>query len=70
MSVDGPWENLPTRGLASEECVRAGGHCWYTYEVLTLGSDQYTGQRCKHCPATRSGTPRDPYDWTYPDGQP
>jgi hypothetical protein len=67
----GPWENVPERVLSPENCVRHGGHCWYDDQRLMRGDGvQEVGQRCKHCPATRSGKSRDPYEWTYPDGQP
>lgn len=67
-----------TRGgpLTTEECVAAGGHCWvddYGGAVLTdavLGGASHKSQQCKHCPATRTGVSRSPWEWTYPEGQP
>lgn len=60
----------PHARMSAEDCVEHGGHCWQrTGETLASNPPQ-TPQRCKHCPATRIGTPREAMDWRYPDGQP
>lgn len=57
--------------LSPADCVRHGGHCWYNTQQYMQGNGvTMIGQACKHCRATRSGVSRDPYEWTYPEGQP
>ena len=66
----GHW-HVPKTPLTSAACVEYGGHCWYDSQHYMQGNGvQMLGQRCRHCPATRSGVSRDPYEWTYPEGQP
>jgi hypothetical protein len=55
--------------LTPQQCVAIGGHCWRRGEVLTSDPPKYQ-ERCKHCPATRRGVSREPWAWTYPEGQP
>ncbi len=50
--------------LTFEGCGAMGGHCW---EGTGITSDppQYP-EVCKHCGATRTGTPRYPMEYTEP----
>lgn len=56
--------------LSREDCVRYGGHCWVDdgFELST-GFSSEKGQTCKHCDYTRTGTSREPWEWTYPEEQ-
>lgn len=49
------------------ECMAHGGHCYEDtgYGVTTLETSWQ--QECRHCPATRWKTARDPWDYTYPE---
>lgn len=51
--------------MSSEECVAIGGHCWVDNGRFMQGNGvTIIGQRCKHCPAKRSGRTREPVEWT------
>lgn len=66
------WDDpQPHELLTADDCVRHGGHCWDDRQRFIRGDGvQTVDQRCRHCPATRSGVSRDPYEWTYPEDQP
>lgn len=67
----GPRVSTGQELLSPADCVRYGGHCWEAAGALLRGDGvSEVSQRCRHCPATRRGVSRDPYEWTYPDGQP
>lgn len=51
------------------ECERHGGHCWESDGMKLLSSPPQYPEHCKHCPATRVGTPRSPMSYRYPDGR-
>lgn len=68
---DGQIRFVPPAVLAPEDCVRYGGHCWYEAQRFLRGDGvTLVDEKCKHCPATRSGQSRDSFEWTYPEGQP
>lgn len=49
--------------LTEEECLARGGHCWeYDNMVYASNPPQYS-QHCKHCSATRAGSPREAMEW-------
>lgn len=58
----------PTKKISQEICVEHGGHCWVdSGMVLTSVPPQYP-QHCKHCTATRIGTPQEEMSYRYPEG--
>lgn len=65
---------MGSKPLAAEQCVAAGGHCWvrepFVVTEAVMGGRSTAVEGCKHCPATRRGVSREPWEWTYPEGQP
>lgn len=60
----------PTKEVSSEDCVKIGGHCWEgTGMVYSSNPPQYP-EKCKHCPASRIGTPQANMSYRYPKDQP
>ena len=58
----------PRTQLSREDCVKYGGHCWQDDGlILSTGFTSSKRQTCKHCPAYRDGTSREPWEWTYPE---
>lgn len=68
------WEQFrtsnPPRDLDPAECVHRGGHCWVRSTMVTAGTVPTVQEGCKHCPAHRTGQPREGMAWVYPNGQP
>lgn len=50
--------------MTAEECVAVGGHCWVDGDTFSNIAGRWKMQRCKHCPARRSGKAREPWEWT------
>lgn len=52
---------------AEQQCVLNGGHCFVDGDVMLPSMPPQYPQRCKHCGKKRIATPREPYEYYYPE---
>lgn len=47
-------------------CEKIGGHCWNSSQIVLMSNPPQYPEHCRHCGATRKGTPQESMSYTDP----